>query len=239
MYYFIFLCLATISWPALVKAGDREALECFFNATGGQYWVNRANWISNADIITWFGVTNATGSQGPESIYVHTPKLSLYLEQNNLTGDIGTALRCLVAFSVSKWIDIELAQNRLSGAVSPQTLLQDGIFSLMEVFSIGNNKISGNIPFLSKNSFLYNFDARNNDLSGSIPDLISTTNLWFFRVSGNRLTGPIPNLETLYTLWTADFSNNSLTGPFPVINRLPYLQIFDISYNNISGRSTT
>ena len=42
--------------------GDREALVALYNATGGPNWRNNHNWLSNAPLGQWYGVT--TDSSG-------------------------------------------------------------------------------------------------------------------------------------------------------------------------------
>ena len=36
---------------------DRPALVAFYNATGGANWMNNSNWLSDAHISQWHGVT--------------------------------------------------------------------------------------------------------------------------------------------------------------------------------------
>ena len=36
---------------------DREILEIFYHATGGAHWANNANWLTDAPLEEWYGIT--------------------------------------------------------------------------------------------------------------------------------------------------------------------------------------
>ena len=39
------------------EATDRDVLVALYHATGGDNWTNNENWLSDAPIGTWYGVT--------------------------------------------------------------------------------------------------------------------------------------------------------------------------------------
>ena len=66
-------------------ATDRAALVALYNATDGANWLNNGNWLSNAPMGVWDGVT--TDSDGRVT--------QLFLTGNQLTGEIPAELGSL------------------------------------------------------------------------------------------------------------------------------------------------
>ena len=50
----------TIADPA-GAAADRGVLEALYQATGGPNWTNNTNWLTDAPLSEWFGVTTESG----------------------------------------------------------------------------------------------------------------------------------------------------------------------------------
>ena len=67
----------TPSLPATPES-DRQALIALFNATGGQQWERKANWLTDAPVSLWEGV--ATDGEGRV--------IELHLSLNQLSGEI-------------------------------------------------------------------------------------------------------------------------------------------------------
>ena len=60
-----------VASPSTSAATDREALEAFYRATGGDNWEYNSNWMStDAPIDHWFGVT--TDNDG-RVVHLHPP----------------------------------------------------------------------------------------------------------------------------------------------------------------------
>ena len=83
-------------------ASDRAPLVALYNATGGRNWRNNGNWLSNAPIGAWHGVT--TDSDG------RVTHLDLY--RNQLTGEIPAELGNLTNLE-GLW----LFNNQLTGEI--------------------------------------------------------------------------------------------------------------------------
>ena len=83
-------------------ASDRAPLVAFYNATGGANWGRNRNWLSNAPMGEWHGVT--TDSDG------RVTHLDLYL--NQLTGEIPAELGDL-----TKLTELQLRSNQLTGCI--------------------------------------------------------------------------------------------------------------------------
>ena len=85
-----------------IRDTDREALVAIYNATNGENWARRQNWLSNAPIGTWHGVTaNASGRV-----------TVLDLSENRLVGEVPSELGSLASLQ-----ELYLAQNQLSGEI--------------------------------------------------------------------------------------------------------------------------
>ena len=81
---------------------DREALVAFDNATDGENWPRNENWLSDAPLGEWQGVT--TNDDGRVTV--------LYLPGLALSGEIPAELG-----SLSKLVWLDLSGNDLSGCV--------------------------------------------------------------------------------------------------------------------------
>ena len=81
-----------------VPSPDRAALVALYNATDGPNWNGNANWLSNAPVGEWYGVT----TDGAGRV------VGLYLSDNRLSGDIPAELG-----SLSNLEALSLAGNEL------------------------------------------------------------------------------------------------------------------------------
>ena len=180
-------------------ATDRAALAALYNATDGANWPRQRNWLSNAPMGEWHGVTTDSDGRVTE----------LDLSQNQLTGDIPAELGDLTNL---EWLDLPI--NRLTGEIPAEL----GSLTNLEVLSLFDNRLTGEIPAeLGDLTNLGELYLDNNRLSGEIPaELGNLTSLQGLYLQRNRLSGEIPaelgsltNLEELY------LDNNQLTGCIP------------------------
>jgi len=207
---------------------DRAALVAFFEATGGPNWANNDNWLTEAPLDRWHGVTtNRAGRVTGLSMRLNDMDgpippgigelskievLSLVnskLRAPGLTGPIPAALARL-----SNLTYLKLNSTSLSGSSPPEL---GGLANLTEL-SGPYNRLNGSIPAeLGDLDELRRLELQGNRLEGSIPaelgNLSQLGSLWLF---GNRLTGPIPGaLGNLSRLEGLGLNNNALTGPVP------------------------
>ena len=85
-----------------IRDTDREALVAIYNATNGEFWARRQNWLSNAPIGTWYGVTTNASGRVTE----------LNLSENQLAGEIPSELGNLASLQ-----ELYLSKNRLVGEI--------------------------------------------------------------------------------------------------------------------------
>lgn len=111
----------------LPQCDDRNALATLFNSADGENWLNNANWLSDASIDEWYGVT--TNDFGRI--------IQLDLSNNQLNGPIPAELG-----SVSELTRLFLFGNNLNGEI-PNEL--GNISNLKSVF-LGGNQFEGCVP---------------------------------------------------------------------------------------------
>ena len=184
--------------PAL---SDSTVLIAFYEATGGQSWNDNTNWLSEAPISEWYGVTTNPGGR-----YV----TRLDLSENELWGTIPPELGNLPYLEF-----LSLHGNELRGEI-PAELVNLGN---LEILGLENNKLQGEVPSgLGKLDNLLALALGNNKLQGEIPaELGNLDNLEYLSLKDNRLEGVVPselgNLENLQFLFLD--GNNQLNGCLP------------------------
>ncbi len=173
---------------------DRAALAALYNATGGDDWKNKENWLSDKPIGSWRGV-----SVDPDGRVV-----KLDLSGNNLSGELPAELGNLAKLEL-----LSLRDNRLSGQLPSQW----GNLVNLKTLDLSNTRFGGT-------EASGNFGAEHchqNRLTGTIPaewgNLASLSNLY---LSDNDLTGPLPpELGNLASLSKLYLSGNRLSGRLP------------------------
>ena len=130
---------------------DCAALEALYQATNGASWKRRTNWLSNASLGTWYGITvDNTGRV-----------IKLKLSSNRLSGRIPSALGQLAQLQ-----ELDLSLNQLSGSI-PTAL---GQLTQLQRLNLSFNQLSGSIPAaLGRLDRLQGLVLSSNQLSDSIP----------------------------------------------------------------------
>ena len=209
---------------AQLPSPDREALVALYNATGGANWANNANWLTNAPISQWHGVT--TDASGLVT--------SLGLNDNQLSGTMPTQLG-----SLSNLQELNLTRNQLTGTIPAEL----GRLTNLTILALGGNQLTGTIPtWLGGLTTLEEVYLWGNPLTGQIPSqLASLTNLRELHLSSNQLTGTIPTwLGSLTNLRGLDLGDNQLTGEIPTeLGSLANLQELSLWGNQLTGEIPT
>ena len=106
---------------------DRQALTAFYNATDGDNWLNNTNWLTDAPLSEWNGVS--TNNEGRV--------VSLNLEHNSLSGAVPPEIGELFDL-----IHLRLGFNQLTGTLPPE---MDNLAHL-EVLTLNDNRLWGPLP---------------------------------------------------------------------------------------------
>ena len=211
-------------------ATDRAVLEALYHATGGAGWTNSENWLSDAPLDQWFGVTTNDGGRVTALRLDHHDSIGGGAG-NNLTGSIPPELGALADLE-RLWLNGY--SNQLTGPVPPEL----GALTDLRELRLGGNQLTGPIPpELGRLASLRELDAWNNQLTGPIPPELGALNLELLHLGENQLTGAIPpelgsltNLRELYLYW------NRLTGPIPPeLGSLTNLQELHLYGNRLTG----
>ena len=161
------------------RAKDEAALVALYNATDGPNWTDNTNWLTDAPLSDWAGVSANRFTVDERVVGECVHRLSL--PRNQLSGEIPVELGNLPNLGY-----LDLAGNQLSGEI-PSEL---GNLLYLQRLDLANNQLSGEIPAELGNLLnLYRLDLADNRLSGEIPvELGTIPNL---RLDGNELSGRI------------------------------------------------
>ena len=221
------MALASVAGTGLAQAqtntptdDDRAALVALYNATDGANWLNNDNWLSNATMGVWDGVT--TDSDGRVT--------RLLLSNNQLTGEISAELGSLTNL---EWL--RLTSNQLTGEIPAEL----GSLTNLRALQLQRNQLTGEIPAeLGSLTNLKYLNLSFNQLTGGIPaelgDLTHLEGLW---LNGNQLTGEIPEeLGSLTYLKNLYLPLNQLSGEIPsALADLSNLEALILTGNQLTG----
>ena len=226
---------ASVTPPAVT---DRNVLIALYNATDGANWHTNENWLSDAPIGEWYGVTTDNNGRvtGLDLSNGHplsfTPIAALLADLGNrLDGEIPSGW----LGNLANLTHLDLGGNALTGAIPVEL----GNLANLTHLDLRWNALTGAIPAeLGNLANLTHLDLRGNALTGAIPaELGNLANLTHLDLSWNDLTGAIPaELGNLANLTHLDLSWNDLTGAIPAeLGNLANLTHLDLSWNDLSG----
>ena len=223
---------------------ERAVLIALYNATNGPNWTNNENWLSEAPLGDWYGVTNNTEGQVtqvvldknnlqgtiPSKIGQLNMLENLSLENNQLSGTLPIELGQLKTLT-----RLALASNQFTGSITTGI----GELTNLRVLGLQNNQFTGSIPHvLGQLSNLTWLSLDGNQLSGAIPVAFGRlSNLRSLSLVGNQLSGAIPaDLGQLSNLTWLSLGGNQLSGAIPVaFGRLNNLRTLSLGGNQLSG----
>ena len=130
---------------------DRMALVVLYNSTDGDNWVNNDNWLSDAPLNEWYGVTtdnngrvtelnlgdNWLTGEIPADLGKLTNLQTLRLRKNGLAGDMPSETGRLINLQT-----LDLTENNLMGGIPPET----GSLANLQLLWLSNNQLTGAIP---------------------------------------------------------------------------------------------
>ena len=242
---------ATVAFAA--SNTDRDALVALYRATDGPNWTNSTNWLTDAPLGDWYGVTtdtagrvvrlNLSGQWDGETgeAVRHGLKGPIPGEVGNLTGLTHLILTWNELTSIPPELGklanltrLGLHRNSLSGPIPPE-LGNLGNLTSLELY---DNNLTSIPPELGNLGKLRELWFGGNNLSGPIPPelgRLSSLRILDLRFAG--VTGSIPpelgNLANLTDLW---IDQNDLSGPIPPeLGNLANLEELDLFFNDLSG----
>ena len=142
----------------VAKDAEMDALEALYQDTDGDNWTNNRNWLSNAPLDSWHGVTTDRNGRVVE----------LDLSENELNGTIPSELGNLTYLET-----LNLSENQLRGTIPPEL----GNLTNLAVLNLFDNRLSGTIPSeLGNLSNLGSLTLFDNNLRGTIPSNLAKLN---------------------------------------------------------------
>ena len=229
-------------WPA--PANERDALVALYHATGGPNWRRQDNWLTDAPLEEWHGVSvdkngrvsglelRSNGLRGelPDELASLTNIRDLGLSVNQLTGEVPRWLGNLANLD-----SLSFEGNQLTGEI-PRGL---GRLTNLRHLILESNQLTGEVPrWLGNLTNLVSLSLGGNQLTGEIPrELECLTNLRELGMGGNQLTGEVPRwLGNLTNLVSLSLGDNQLTGEIPrELGRLSNLQVLELEENQLTG----
>ena len=209
-----------VSISVMAPSPDREALIAIYNATNGPNWTRQDNWLSEAPISTWQGITTNDMDRVTK----------VYLAAVGMAGSIPTEFGQLAHLD-----SLYVTGNDLTGSIPPELSQLDRLVMM----NLSGNKLTGSIPAeLGQMIKLTEMYLSINQLSGPIPpELGQLTNMDWLYISDNELSGPIPpELGQLTKLDRFSLASNNLSGEIPPeLGQLANIRDLNLSMNNLTG----
>ena len=215
-----------------VENPDRAALVALYNATDGPNWLDSENWLTDAPLGEWYGVTaNSDGRVVRLDLSGRRDEETTEWVSHGLSGAIPPELAGLANLE-----RLHLYFNDLSGSIPAEL----GDLANLEVMNLGRNNLSGPIPpELGGLANLRSLSVFVNELTGAIPrELGNLSKLEYLGLSDNGLSGPIPSeLGNLLKLEILNLAGNRLSGTIPPeLGNLVKLETLRLNINDLSGR---
>jgi hypothetical protein len=208
---------------------QRYALATLYYSTNGDEWLNKGNWMSDANECGWFskaglGPCNAPGSEVK----------NFELDYNNLNGVMPAEL-ALLSNSLERIVLHGGPSEALDGSIPTEF----GYLTNLRLVYLPNNSLTGTFPSeMGRLTNLQQMNLSNNQLKGALPSEIGNLrNLITIDISENSFTGQLPkevgNMEKCNKLLLDD---NILSGPIPSqIGQLRRLQELSASMNSFTS----
>ena len=181
----------SVSVSAVAGNPDRATLVALYNAADGPTWADNANWLTDAPLGDWHGVS----VDGAGSV------TALVLEDNNLTGTIPPELG-----NFARLETLDLSGNTLDGLIPPEL----GKLARLQVLWLYDNHLHGPIPLeLGNLTSLRSLYLHGNDLRGPLPQSLTDLSLDEFGYADTRLCVPP---DTAFREWLNSIAHHEGTG---------------------------
>ena len=217
---------------------DRGILIALYDATGGPEWRNSSDWLTDAPLGEWYGVSTDAGGR----------VVGLDLQRNGLEGPIPAELGGLADVEelhlnrnqltsvppelgeLGNLQELDLDENRLT-AVPPEL----GGLANLEYLGLRSNELTSVPPELGELGNLQELDLDENRLTAVPPELGGLANLEYLGLRSNELTSVPPELGELSNLQELDLDENRLTAVPPELARLDRLAVLWLASNELTS----
>ncbi len=208
----------SIGVSIMTSDSDKAILIALYNETNGPNWTNNENWLSEAPLDEWHGVT--TDTDGRVTV--------INLDENNVNGSIPSEIGQLDLLG-----NLSFRDNELTGTIPTEL----GQLTELSRLDLASNHLTGTIPnSISELINLRILDLQSNQLTGAVPSKLGNL-LWYLALGGNELSGPIPSdLGRLSAVRLLNLQKNNLSRAIPSeLGQLTSLRSLTLSSNNLSG----
>ena len=202
---------------------DRQALEAFYNSTGGPNWTNQGNWLTDAPISEWVGVRATPDGK----------VTGLFLEvNNNLNGPIPP--------EIGKLEDLEILQIASKAGRNYYDAKSEGRDVLPSLTEVKGNRITSPLPqelFTLKK--LRILSLKTTGLTGQLPaELAKLESLETLVLEDNLFEGRIPpEFQNFQSLTELNLGWNFLSEEIPPeLGSMKQLVKLNLSANPLSGQ---
>ena len=225
-------------------ATDREILVTLYNALDGPNWEANENWLTDAPMGEWSGVT--TDDKGRVTVLV--------LVSGGLSGEIPAELGNLAGLkhlvlqglygklsgqippelgNLTNLVNLSLTHGELSGEIPPEL---GNLTNLTDLY-LHDNRLSGVIPpELVDRDYLYELNLARNQLSGEIPPELINLSPIVLDLSGNQLSGAIPPKWEWSRMLELRLGGNQFNGHIPPeLGNFTGLEELSLGNNQLTG----
>ncbi len=186
-----------LSDSVLYGVSIRITMGSLYRATNGPDWTDNTNWLTDAPVEEWYGVT----------VGIFGQLVVLNLNDNNLSGSLPMDVGHLWTLE-----ELNLGSNRITGEI-PATI---GKLEYLGKLNLSDNQLSGEIPAeLGRLEELEVLALDKNQLTGELPaELGNLASLRELHLQENEsLSGPLPDSFTNLELQTLNLGETELCVP--------------------------
>ena len=196
---------------------DRGILIALYDATGGPEWTNSGDWLTDAPLGEWYGVSTDAGGR----------VVGLDLQSNGLEGPIPRELGGLAELET-----LILFENELTGSIPPEL----GALAKAKLVVLAANQLSGPIPAeLGGLADVEELHLNGNQLTSVPPELGGLAELAVLSLASNELTSLPAELGGLAKLEELHLFFNELASVPAELGRLARLRVLDLEGNQLTS----
>ena len=196
---------------------DRDILIVLHEATGGPSWTNGGNWLTDAPLGEWYGVSTDAGGR----------VVGLDLQSNGLEGPIPRELGGLAELET-----LILFENELTGSIPPEL----GALAKAKLVVLAANQLSGPIPAeLGGLADVEELHLNGNQLTSVPPELGGLPELAVLSLASNELTSLPRELGELGNLRALSLQGNQLASVPPELGELGNLRALSLNFNQLTS----